>query len=393
MKHKLIIGSPIHQKPSILNYFLESLSRINIENLDLHYVFIDDNESQESKEILYNFSQTEKNVNILSTENKDNYLCNEETHYWREELVWKVAGYKDIIIEIAKENDCDYLFLIDSDIVLHPNTIQQLIKAEKDIISNIFWTKWKPHLPELPQVWMHDYYEQYSKKRGEIISGQEKTLRHLEFLETLRQPGIFEVGGLGACTLISKSAINSGVNFKEIRNLSLSGEDRHFCVRAQAMGFNLYVDTHSPAFHLYRDSDLERVDNYISRTTINSSKKEFIPIIKCVTEGIEMLGTTHRPIKDNLKNYFTQECFGSISKDSNKLDKEENIEATVYDVKLERMECHQKLAVVSFLLKNKGYVLDQKIFEEFICEAWLIKEDNNWLIDEIKILDNLQVIS
>ena len=29
------------------------------------------------------------------------------------------------------------------------------------------------------------------------------------------------------------------------------GEDRHFCIRAAALGLSLYVDTHYPAYHIY----------------------------------------------------------------------------------------------------------------------------------------------
>src|SRR5690606_29619636 len=137
--------------------------------------------------------------------------------------------------------DYDYLFLIDSDIVLHPQTIHQLLKANKDIISNIFWTKWQPSYPALPQVWMFDQYEQFQKRREEQLSNEQIIYRHQEFLKMLKKPGIYEVGGLGACTLISKRAIKAGVNFKEIKNISFWGEDRHFCIRAQALGFDLFV--------------------------------------------------------------------------------------------------------------------------------------------------------
>lgn len=83
----------------------------------------------------------------------------------------------------------------------------------------------------------------------------------------LQQPGIYEVGGLGACTLISRRAICSGVSYDMIRNISYWGEDRHFCIRAAALGIALYVDTRYPALHLYRDSDLEKVADYVRLTT------------------------------------------------------------------------------------------------------------------------------
>ena len=86
------------------------------------------------------------------------YQCDEEGHHWQEALIWKVAEYKNYIINKALEQNYDFLFLVDSDIVLHPNTLKHLISTQKDMISEIFWTKWKPDVPPLPQVWVNDQY-------------------------------------------------------------------------------------------------------------------------------------------------------------------------------------------------------------------------------------------
>ena len=77
-----------------------------------------------------------------------------------------------------------------------------------------------------------------------------------DFLDILQKPGTYRVGGLGACTLISRKALTIGVCFKKIYNLDLIGEDRHFCVRAAALGLELYADTHYPPYHIYRESEL-----------------------------------------------------------------------------------------------------------------------------------------
>ena len=34
--------------------------------------------------------------------------------------------------------------------------------------------------------------------------------RHQKFINMLKKPGIYEVGGLGACTLISRFALDKG---------------------------------------------------------------------------------------------------------------------------------------------------------------------------------------
>ena len=241
----------------------------------VHYIFFDDNEDLVSKNILNQFYSNHTDVTNLQNPNvpPESYRKDENTHYWPQNQVWKVAEMKDKIIDYAKVNQYDYLFLIDSDLVLHPNTLQQLIKSKKDIIANIFWTKWRENARELPQVWMTDTYIFYKKEEGKNLTNEEEIVKKEEFLSMLRIPGVYKIGGLGACTLISQKAIQSGVCFKEISNISFWGEDRHFCIRAMAMGLELYVDTHYPAYHIYRQSDLIGLENYKENNELTVRKE------------------------------------------------------------------------------------------------------------------------
>jgi len=77
----------------------------------------------------------------------------------------------------------------------------------------------QPDSRELPQVWMTDQYNLIRQARGEAPSQEEINKRYAGFLNMLKQPGVYEVGGLGACTLISRRALLTGVIFAEIYNL------------------------------------------------------------------------------------------------------------------------------------------------------------------------------
>lgn len=258
---RVLIGSPIHQKAPILKEFLESLVRLETGNIKVDYCFFDDNNQDSSRELLNKFERENKNTKVFLSNDNEIYQKDHFTHYWNDRLIQKVASMKNEIINYAIENEYDYLFLVDSDLVLNPKTLNQLIDAQKDIISNIFWTSWQPNTIEMPQVWLEDEYSM-CKKQNPPLSDEEITSRTFSLLHQLKIPGIYEVGGLGACTLISKTALVSGVNFSRISNLSFWGEDRHFCIRAAALGFQLFVDTHYPAYHIYRDSDLEGVKTF-----------------------------------------------------------------------------------------------------------------------------------
>ena len=186
------------------------------------------------------------------------------------------SKFKNTIIKHFLERDDDYLFLIDSDILMNPNTLTQLVSTKKDIVSEIFWTKWTPDSIALPQVWYEDLYTQIKLAPHESLahlSAEEVTRRHCAFLAEMNTPGVYEVGGLGACTLINRKVLEVGVNFSKIPNVSFWGEDRHFCIRANVLGFSLHVDTHLPAYHIYRSSDMAGALQFLKDTELNEGIK------------------------------------------------------------------------------------------------------------------------
>jgi tetratricopeptide (TPR) repeat protein len=271
-KKRVLVGSPVHQKTRILEEFLNSLKQIERGGFILHFFFVDDNQIEASSQLLEDFAKNVEGVLIQKSQRDDQYVCDERTHVWQEHLIWKVAAFKDLMIQKALEGGYEYLFLVDSDLVLNPHTLEHLISTGKEIISEIYWTSWELNAPKLPQVWVSDFYTLYGKERGEQLSQEEAARRQAQFLEKLQQPGVYEVGGLGACTLISQKALLAGVSFKEIKNISFRGEDRHFCIRAAALGFCLFVDTHYPAYHIYRESDLEGVGEFQQKNGLKSLK-------------------------------------------------------------------------------------------------------------------------
>ncbi len=268
---RILLGSPVNQSPAILAEFLASIRRLDCDGISLSCVFIDDNESPESSRLLQSFD-TGYETHVVRSQRSSTteaYRKDDNSHWWRESLIWRVAGLKNFIIESAIDANFDFLFLVDSDLVLSPHLLKCLVAADKDIISEVFWTAWTPADNPLPQVWLSGQYELAQRSRNEQLSPEETTARIQNFIRTLYQPGQTRVGGLGACTLIRRNALEKGVRFSEIDNLGYTGEDRHFCIRARALGFELWADTHHPPLHLYRESDLAKVESYIAYEATN----------------------------------------------------------------------------------------------------------------------------
>lgn len=231
---------------------------MDLKGIDVNYYFFDDNTDKDSSGLLEGFKKSNKKVIIKKGSQKELYKRDSEMHHWKANLIDKIIGFKNQIITYAKENNFDYLFLVDSDIVMNPITIRHLMKRSVDIISEIFYTAFVDGYGLSPQVVLK-YDTNFGKSEVEI---EEDTEEDRRFLQQLKTPGIYKCGGLGACTLINKQSLQKGVSFTKIDNLTFFGEDAHFCVRARALDLELYVDTSYPAYHIYRKRELAGLNAY-----------------------------------------------------------------------------------------------------------------------------------
>lgn len=256
---RVLIASPVRQKPAILTEFLTALRELDLDGIEVEFAFVDDNADPSSSALLRAFDPGSPVQFLNAAERAEAYATDERTHHWLPSLMNRVAAYKDRFLKIALDEGFDALLLVDSDLVLHPRTLLQLLDNDVPICSEIFWTQWEPGGPILPQVWDHGQYELFHIERGEILPWDEVNARARVFVDRLREPGLHPVGGLGALTLIRREAIARGVSFRELSNVKVIGEDRDFCIRAAALDLPLFVDTRWPALHLYREADLARV--------------------------------------------------------------------------------------------------------------------------------------
>lgn len=179
------------------------------------------------------------------------YGVSEKGHDWSKGTFYWLGAQKQKLIQHAAQEKYDALFLVDSDLVLGSDTLASLISTEQDIVSAVFWTKWTPDAPPLPQVWQNHPYE-----------FQGRGYEAHEHLSKLAHRQLLEVGGLGACTLIRSDAFQKARYYPPLANLPETGmwqgEDRTFCITASRYHVPLYADAWPDVFHMYRPSDVEK---------------------------------------------------------------------------------------------------------------------------------------
>lgn len=231
---RILIGAPVNQDEQIFQYYLESLNNQQHGDYEVDYFFILHN-SPQLKQYLHPHQYIEHT--------NDTMYKKTDTHVWKNKNLYDVATMKNYLLQKTLEEGYDYFFLVDSDIMLQPKTLAHLVKQNKKICSEVFWTRWRPDEEEMPNAWDHDYY----------------SFTKLGYWNKWRHKGLYEVGYSGACILIHRDVVASGVNYSHIPNVSFSNwEDRAFCIRAAVNGYKIYMDTHYPAIHLYREEDVKR---------------------------------------------------------------------------------------------------------------------------------------
>lgn len=241
---KILITAPVCEDEEIFRLYLKSLNNLVVSDcIEIDKFFVLHN-CEKLKKYL-----KRKEYFIYNTKAK--YKKDETTHYWEDENLSEVAFIKNGIIKKAIAENYDYVFWVDSDILLHPNTLYHLLTQEKDIIGNIFWTKWKPNEIAMPNCWDFDGYG-------------------FKDFNKYKQNGVFETGMTGACILVN-TEVYKITNYLPIRNLSLKGEDRHFCIRAAVNGYEIFISTLMPAFHIYRKTDLQKGVEWLNAKINNST--------------------------------------------------------------------------------------------------------------------------
>ncbi len=395
---KVLVGSPVRQRPTILEACLRSLAALRRSGLRLDFAFVDDNdltpEGRAASALLQSFRHPDGDVWIQrAAPAREPYVCDDETHRWREALIWRVAQHKDWLIRRACESGYDFLFLVDSDLVLHPYTLLHLLSLARDIVSEVFWTRWQPLGQELPQVWVRDQYTLFEARRDEPLTDTMVQARQADFLVRLKQPGVYRVGGLGACTLISRRALSRGVSFQEIYNLSFWGEDRHFCIRAAALGLEMFVDTHYPAYHLYRESDLQGLPAYLERTALEAT------IFDTVKGGLEALASCDYRVTDGREGWdYLAPALRQRLEDARAsfvtraYDDRSVLTAQTSGLQLLKVSPDQRCAVVRCRLTCTGTKRQVPVREAYTCTVEVADIAGRWLLRKIDLVPEEEAV-
>ena len=222
---RILITAPLRQDVDVFQAYQDGLDRLEIpEDCEVSRFFVVNGCDEVIPYI--------RNAEYVIADNGEAYEKTHNDHRWTPDRMWKMGDLRNRTINEMLLYGFDYWLSADTDLILDPKTIVNLLAADKDIVSEIFWTQ-APNGRYWCNAWMVD--------------------QSAGMTEDWRKPGLYRVGMTGALMMVKRKVFEAGVDYTRIPciNTALRGEDRHFCVRAACAGFELWVDTHSPAQHLY----------------------------------------------------------------------------------------------------------------------------------------------
>lgn len=259
---RILIAEVVHEAHGVLRAHLETLKwQADNADADVDMRFLVDPTAPPNtgklihEELAAEYSHS---VEVASEKPSDShYHVDEQTTEWSKPTFYWLGRQRQRLLDHARAEDYDAVFMVDSDLLLSPDTLQSLIDAEQPITAGVFWTRWQKDSPPLPQVWLNQPYE--LEGRG---------WRGHEFLQALSNRQLTEVYGLGACTLIRLDDLPEGVRYApRLQGLPdeglWQGEDRSFCMRAEQHRVPMYADPWPDIFHVYRPTDREGIGDWL----------------------------------------------------------------------------------------------------------------------------------
>lgn len=282
----VLIASVVHQHPMVFDGFLQLLRAQHTPGIRISYYFRFDETDVHYADNMALALSTFPDAKCVMTHKKqeqEQYAVEEETHKWNRSTFSWLGRERQEVLEEAKRQNVDAVWLLDSDLMCDTRTLWSMWKAQRPITSAVFWTQWDAQTPPLPNVWASHPYEFQG-------NGYEAH----EFLRNAAQRQLFRVGGLGACTLIRRETFGKVAYYPPLEGLPeggmWQGEDRHFCVRATRANVGLWADAWPDIWHCYRPSMRQQLDAWALALQQESKKRPIVNITLTPMEEPKVAG-------------------------------------------------------------------------------------------------------
>lgn len=218
---KILIGAPVRDRAWILPRFIDHIKNMNTDNIKLDTLFLINDCVDNSKNLLESAG--------FNTMNSDGLISKTSSPLRGKYSYQHLANLRNILIEEFLKTDNEYMFSIDTDILVPQNGLEKLLSNKKEICSMILCNQ-KGELGKRAHNIMN-----YNSERG--------LYQHIFNWE---KDSMLKVDLTGAVYLIHRKVFESGVRYDNNKQ----GEDIPFCRTAKEKNFEIFCDTSLKPVHV-----------------------------------------------------------------------------------------------------------------------------------------------
>ncbi|KAF6565451.1 glycosyltransferase family 2 protein [Paenibacillus sp. EKM202P] len=258
MNRTVTIAMPVRNREWILDEYLKSLLNLNYPTNLIEFIFVINDSTDNSLNILKKFKKQNKDKyrNIkIEVYNRNAPVDKRDLNIRNNFIYTHLSKLRNYIMSKTKT---DYLMFIDTDILIQPDIINNLLKHNKDIVSGLIWNGYvvrpeKPYLyPNIMKLNNKGYFEH-------IVNNQVKNA------PLVSSPTLMEVDLTGAVILLSRKV------YKSVKyGFHPQGEDAYFCKMAQNKGFELFCDLSVFSNHIMSPEYLREFLNETKNNTLST---------------------------------------------------------------------------------------------------------------------------
>ncbi len=152
----------------------------------------------------------------------------------------------EILVPYAREElaksaialGCDYLFMVDDDMLCPPDLFFKLVRHDKDIIAPLAFTRNPDHKPVM----------------YEVLDGYDPTTKQpyyqKRFVMNYPRNSLVECDAVGFGAVLIKVDVLKAMSTPRFMGMQECGEDITFCYKAKRLGFQVFMDTSVKLGHL-----------------------------------------------------------------------------------------------------------------------------------------------
>jgi glycosyltransferase involved in cell wall biosynthesis len=222
--------TPVRDRAWILPSFLKALHEIDYPKQEINIIFSINDSTDESEEMLQQFINEHKDeYSSMLLIKQDMNLPKDARTEVRQKIYGGLAQIRNGLLRAALKTDCSHIFSVDSDIIVPPNIIKDLLEDNIDCVSAHIYNSPLTTTASNSMMFTNGRYKHFQVPMNQLL----------------------EVDLTGAVYLFKRKIIEDRDIRYEYSNI---GEDMPFCRRMKERGYKIYTDTRIHCDHVMNKS-------------------------------------------------------------------------------------------------------------------------------------------